>query len=646
VVTLSAAADAGWTFAGFDPGAVVTMDSDKTVTATFTEIVYTLTINKVGNGTVTPDKAAPYHYGDVVTLSAAADAGWTFAGFDPGAVVTMDSDKTVTATFTQTQYTISGMVTVSGSGLADVQMSGLPGDPCTGGSGFYTATVDSGFSAVVTPTKEGYTFDPSSRSYTDVSSDQVGQDYEAQALPSDNFNDNRRGSMWRSVADNPMIWQIEDANQLNIGASGWVDIASSCVGHWKMNDNESSPIVLDSSGKGKNGTAQQTTATLHTTGKIDGALTFNGTTDYVDVGNVVGAGAYTKVAWVKREAGDYYNNIVSSGDVWAHALYAPYTYSFKLSAGHTNPYNQVQDPTPLAVGVWYQVAVTFDPNVSSGQMVLYKNGTQVAAANNVPTQAASTKTYIGRFVTGFSMKGAIDNVMIFNKALTAQEISALYNGGNGTEIISGGQQQASYAANGWNFAVAKDFAFKVDFHYSDASMVEGWIGMSVGDDANYVSISAGSDSNQSYFYYEAVVDGNMVFEQEPRASSDGTLYISYDASLKDFYLSHTGFGSEHAYVWHTSNPLRGQWALPVEVSVGGGSSGSVLGPGEAYLDNFEMAKAGLLGWPPATDIDDNGFIEMNDLARMCENWLDTGAGDVNNDGIVDFLDFAELSLAW
>jgi hypothetical protein len=31
---------------------------------------------------------------------------------------------------------------------------------------------------------------------------------------------------------------------------------------------------------------------------------------------------------------------------------------------------------------------------------------------------------------------------------------------------------------------------------------------------------------------------------------------------------------------------------------------------------------------------------------MCENWLDTGAGDVNNDGIVDFLDFAELSLAW
>ena len=114
VVTLSATADTGWTFAGFDPNAVVTMDDNKTVAATFTQKVYTLTINKVGNGTVTADKAAPYHYGDVVTLSATADTGWTFAGFDPNAVVTMDSDKTVAATFTQNEYTLT--INVNGSG--------------------------------------------------------------------------------------------------------------------------------------------------------------------------------------------------------------------------------------------------------------------------------------------------------------------------------------------------------------------------------------------------------------------------------------------------------------------------------------------------------------------------------------------------
>lgn len=86
--------------------------------------------------------------------------------------------------------------------------------------------------------------------------------------------------------------------------------------------------------------------------------------------------------------------------------------------------------------------------------------------------------------------------------------------------------------------------------------------------------------------------------------------------------------------------------MPVDVSIGGGSSGAVLGPGEAYLDNFEMAKATLLGWPPATDLDGNGFIELYDLVIMCENWLDTGAGDIDNDGNVDFIDFAEFGLAW
>ena len=118
-VTLAVAADAGWTFVGFDPGAVVTMDGNKTVTATFTQNQYTLAINKVGGGTVTADKAAPYHYGEVVTLSATADAGWTFVGFDPGAVVTMDDNKTVTATFTQNEYTLAINKVGSGTVTAD-----------------------------------------------------------------------------------------------------------------------------------------------------------------------------------------------------------------------------------------------------------------------------------------------------------------------------------------------------------------------------------------------------------------------------------------------------------------------------------------------------------------------------------------------
>ncbi len=770
--------------------------------------------------------------------------------------ITADHIVYVTFKLEQLEFTISGTITCAGSALVDVNMVGL--SVVTDINGFYSATVDSGWSGVGTPAKDDYTFDPNSRSYINVTTDQVNQDYDA--LPWDHFDDARRSSMWWSVADGDtaLAWLDEDTNNLNMRAFGlppscvghwkmddnaanptvvddsgngndgtaqqntdilhttgkidgaltfngtsdcadvgdvvgpgaytkvawvkrdagdyynnivssgdvwshaiyapytqsfrlcaghehpfnqvqdsvpldvnvwyqvavtfdpnvslgrmvlykdgvqvddannvpthsaststyigrfvsgywmngaidnvmifnraltteeiadlyaedtkpevdWAALASSCTGHWRMNDNVANPTVVDDSGNGNDGTAQQNTDILHTTGKIDGALTFNGTSDCADVGDVVGPGAYTKVAWVKRDAGDYYNNIVSSGDVWSHAIYAPYTQSFRLCAGHEHPFNQVQDSVPLDVNVWYQVAVTFDPNVSLGRMVLYKDGVQVDDANNVPTHSASTSTYIGRFVSGYWMNGAIDNVMIFNRALTTEEIEALYNEGNGTETLSSDSHQAHYVANGWSFDVAEDLEVKVDFHHSDVSMADGWVGMSVGDDVNYVSISAGADSNGSYFYYEAVVDGNLVSEREARIVDDGTLYVSYDATLREFYLSHKGFGSENAYVWQTSNPLQGQWAFPVDVSIGGGSSGAALSPGEAYLDNFEMAKATLLGWPPATDIDGNGFIELYDLVIMCGNWLDTGAGDIDNDGDVDFIDFAELGLAW
>ena len=50
------------------------MDTNKSVTATFTQNVYTLTttIIPVGSGTINVVPASPYHYNDVVTLTANA----------------------------------------------------------------------------------------------------------------------------------------------------------------------------------------------------------------------------------------------------------------------------------------------------------------------------------------------------------------------------------------------------------------------------------------------------------------------------------------------------------------------------------------------------------------------------------------------
>ena len=113
-VTLQATPDRGYRFSGWSGDlsgagnpANLTMDSDKSVTASFAVETYTLAVNST-NGVVTrsPDKMS-YAFDEAVTLRAVADAGYTFAGWSGdvsgtsnSVTITMDSDKTVAANFT------------------------------------------------------------------------------------------------------------------------------------------------------------------------------------------------------------------------------------------------------------------------------------------------------------------------------------------------------------------------------------------------------------------------------------------------------------------------------------------------------------------------------------------------------------------
>lgn len=129
LVTVTATADLGWTFANWSGDATgtsnpvqVTMDGDKVVTANFSQNQYTLAVNVVGSGSVARDpNKLTYPHGEVVTLTATADPGWTFANWSGDAVgtsnpvqVTMDGNKTVAANFSQNQYTLT--VSMAGSG--------------------------------------------------------------------------------------------------------------------------------------------------------------------------------------------------------------------------------------------------------------------------------------------------------------------------------------------------------------------------------------------------------------------------------------------------------------------------------------------------------------------------------------------------
>jgi subtilisin family serine protease/predicted pyridoxine 5'-phosphate oxidase superfamily flavin-nucleotide-binding protein len=130
VVQLTANSAAGWSFGTWDGGlgttspVTITIVGDRTITATFTQDMYTLTINTVGSGSVTKSpNQATYHYGDAVQLTANSAAGWSFGTWDGGlgttspVTITIVGNKTVTATFTQDMYTLN-ISTVGGGSVA------------------------------------------------------------------------------------------------------------------------------------------------------------------------------------------------------------------------------------------------------------------------------------------------------------------------------------------------------------------------------------------------------------------------------------------------------------------------------------------------------------------------------------------------
>ncbi len=212
---------------------------------------------------------------------------------------------------------------------------------------------------------------------------------------------------------------------------------ASLVGLWKL-DEMSGTIAADSSGNGNDGTLQGDPQWVE--GMLDGALDLDGNGDYVDCGNDAVfdiTEQVTLAAWVKtRDMGNGEDNPwVGKGDT-AYALKGFrtgydvefFTYDGAWHSAHYATDESFNDE-------WHHVAGTYDGST----LMIYVDGVLGSGATLAYAGSISSVTYninIGRNSqqTSRHYEGLIDDVRIYNRALTDAEIPAVMTGGGNPAV--------------------------------------------------------------------------------------------------------------------------------------------------------------------------------------------------------------------
>jgi len=192
-------------------------------------------------------------------------------------------------------------------------------------------------------------------------------------------------------------------------------------------DEGSGGVANDSSGNGHVGTINGAT---WTTGHYGGALSFNGTNAYVDLG---GLGTFyqtgfTLEAWVQKQSATVKDVSVlgswtgSNGGpmIWVDHLAGHYQLTMNL--GLSNYLDSGVTPT---AGQWQNLAATFDGTTAR----FYIDGTEVANRAVGYSVGNSNTWRIGAYgsTPGGFFDGLIDNIRLYNRALTATEIQTDMN---------------------------------------------------------------------------------------------------------------------------------------------------------------------------------------------------------------------------
>ena len=205
------------------------------------------------------------------------------------------------------------------------------------------------------------------------------------------------------------------------------DITTGLVGYWTF-DEGSGTTASDSSGNNNTGTL--TGGPTWATGKIGGALSFDGVDDYIAIpgGSWVPNNKITVLAWIKvQENFGYFMGHIKS-PVAQRNWYCWNNNGF-LTCGFANSSLGSSNARILNAynADWHQVGFTADLDADTMSYIIDGAIDKTGANTNSPATTLTHDVTIGQVEDATFANHFIDDVRIYDRVLTQAEITELYN---------------------------------------------------------------------------------------------------------------------------------------------------------------------------------------------------------------------------
>jgi hypothetical protein len=214
------------------------------------------------------------------------------------------------------------------------------------------------------------------------------------------------------------------------------------VGYWPFNGNAN-----DESGNSNNGTVNGATLTTDRFGNENSAYNFNGTNNWIETNNTIGnfeLSNFTISCWINSSGGSFEETYIGkrSAGTWGSYWYGDINptsrqSSYVLDESGNVIYEGLYSKSLVDESRWYNIVFTRDGT----NLNLYVNGvadtsmstTYIQNLSNTAPMTIGARYYNSTPIGFFT--GQIDDIRIYDRALSGSEVTTLFNEGLCFETI-------------------------------------------------------------------------------------------------------------------------------------------------------------------------------------------------------------------